>query len=37
MVIGTDRVATSALAVVLCLRSFGAFHRVGAAFFFFFL
>ena len=39
MVIGTGRVATCfpALAVIMCLRLFGAFRRVDAAFFFFFL
>ncbi len=39
MVIGTGRVATcsSALAVIMRLRLFGAFRRVDAAFFFFFL
>ena len=39
MVIRTGRVATcsSALAVIMRLRLFGAFRRVDAAFFFFFL
>lgn len=37
MVIGTGRVATSALAVITRLRLFAAFRHVGAAFSFLFL
>jgi len=37
MVVGTRRVGTSVLAVIMGLRLFGAFPRVEAAFSFFFL